>query len=109
MEGKLQSLGGEHSNRFVEGKMESNLHRGLAPLPCTLQTKTLLCWCGWGLPAEAQVLEVTPRERTGVGYVETAGRGWAIATEGVFIRSLGLPERQGAIIKRCMKRGTGPP
>ena len=27
MERDIQSLGGEHSNWFVEGKMESSLHR----------------------------------------------------------------------------------
>ena len=33
MEGELWSLGGEGSNWFVESKMESNLHRRLAPPP----------------------------------------------------------------------------
>ena len=43
MEGEVQSLGGEHSNSFAEGKMERNLHRRSAPLPCDPQPKTLLC------------------------------------------------------------------
>ena len=66
------SLGGEHSNRFVEGKMESDLHRWSVSPPCTPQPKTLVCQCGQGLGAEAWALEVRLRERTGVGCIETA-------------------------------------
>ena len=72
MEGELQSLGGEHSNRFVGGKRESNLHRRLALPPCAPQPETLICQCGQGLGTIAQALEVRPRERTRVGCVETA-------------------------------------
>ena len=43
MERDIQSLGGEHSNWFVEGKMESNLHRRSASLPCVPQPNMLLC------------------------------------------------------------------
>ena len=72
MEGELWSLRGEHSNWFMEGKAERDLHRWQVSLPCTPQPEMLTCW-GWqGLGAEAWVLEVRPRERTGVGFVETA-------------------------------------
>lgn len=59
--------------------------------------------------AEAQALEVRPRKKTGVGYVETAQKGWAMATEDVLVRSLSLAERQGAIIVRQLRRGARPP
>ena len=72
MEGELQSLRGEHSNQFVGGKRESNLHRRLALPPCAPQPETLVGQCGQGLGAIAQALEVRPRERTRVGCVETA-------------------------------------
>ena len=98
MEGELRSLGGEHSNRFVEGNTERDLHRGSALLPCTPQPETLLCQCGWGLSAEAPASEDGPRERTRAGCGETAWRGWAVATKGVRGRSLGLPGRQGFIL-----------
>ena len=39
-EQKLQNLGGEHSNWFVEGKMESDLHRELAHPLCFLSSLT---------------------------------------------------------------------
>ena len=43
MKGELWSLGGEHRNQCEEGKTESDLHRQLAPLPCTLQAEMLVC------------------------------------------------------------------
>ena len=66
MEGEFQSFGGEHSNWCAEGKMDSNVHRRSAPPPCAPQTETLVCQCGWGLGAEAQLSEVRPRKRNGL-------------------------------------------
>ena len=43
MEGELQSLRGESSNQFVEGKMESNMHKGSTPPHCAPLPETLLC------------------------------------------------------------------
>lgn len=65
-EQKLQNLGGVHSNWFVEGKTESTLHRSALP-SCYPQLDTLFCPWWWGLGAEAQVSEGSPRERTGNG------------------------------------------
>ena len=72
MEGELWSLGEECSNWFAEGKMENNLHRRSAPLPCAPHPETPVCWCKWGLGADVQASEVKPRERTGVGCPGTA-------------------------------------
>ena len=72
MEGELQSLVGECSNQFEEGKMNSNPHRRSALLPCTPQPKMLICQCGWGLGTESQASEVRLKERTRVGCVKTA-------------------------------------
>ena len=73
-EGKLQSHGGEHSNRGAEGKAERFPHRGLVPTS-THQPERLVC-----SPARTRgVWELRlglrgsdPRERTGVGSVNTA-------------------------------------
>ena len=51
--GKLQSHGGEQSNRGAEGKAERFLHRGLVPTG-THQPERLVCSCtgvggGWEL------------------------------------------------------------
>ena len=51
--GKLQSHGGEHSNRDAEGKLERFLHRGSIPTS-THQPKRLVC----RLRAEARASEV---------------------------------------------------
>ena len=61
-----ESKKGENSNRFVEGKAESNLHRGSALPLCASQPKTPLCRCGWQSGAEAQTPKFSPRERTRV-------------------------------------------
>ena len=71
--GKLQSHGGEHSHRGVEGKAERFPHRVSAP-SSTHQPERLAC-----SPAEAGGgrdlrlgLRSDRRERTGVGGVNTA-------------------------------------
>ena len=74
--GKLRSHGGEHSNRDAEGKAERCPHRGSVPT-CTHQPKRLVCsparaGRGWELRLR---LRSDPRERTGVGCVNTALRG----------------------------------
>ena len=71
--GKLRSHGGELSNRGVEGKAERFPHRGSAP-SSTHQPQRLVCSAagaggGWELMLG---LWSDPRERTGVGGVNTA-------------------------------------
>ena len=73
LEGKLQSHRGEHSNRGAEGKAERFLHRGLVPTS-TYQPERLVCSPagvsgGWELRLR---LWSDPRERTGVGDMNTA-------------------------------------
>ena len=73
--GKLQSHGGEHSNRGVEGKAERCPHRGWV-LTSTHQPERLVCspagaGGGWELRLG---LRSDRRERTGVGCVNTAWR-----------------------------------
>ena len=72
--GKLRSHGGEHSNRGAEGKVERFPHRGSVPTG-THQPERLVCSPtgavgGWELRLRLQRSD--PRERTGVGYVNTA-------------------------------------
>ena len=72
--GKLQSHGGEHSNRGAEGKTKRFPHRGLVPTS-THQPERLVCspagtGRGWELSLGLQRSD--PRERTGVGCVNTA-------------------------------------
>ena len=77
MGGKLQSHGGEHSNRGAEGKVERFLHRGSVP-NSTHQPEKLVCSAtgvGGGWELRLGLLRSNPRERTGVGCVNTAWRG----------------------------------
>ena len=72
--GKLRSHGGEHSNRGAEGKVERFLHRGSVPTR-THQPERLVCLHagvdgGWEL--RLRLWRSDPRERTGVGCVNTA-------------------------------------
>ena len=70
--GKLQSHGGERSNRGAEGKAERFPHRGSVPTS-THQPERLVCspaGGGWELRLGLQISD--PRERTGVGCVNTA-------------------------------------
>ena len=72
--GKLQSHGGECSNRGAEGKVERFPHRGLVTTS-THQTEKLVCspaemGGGWELRLRLQMSD--PWERTGVGCVNTA-------------------------------------
>ena len=74
--GKLQSHGVERRNRGVEGKAERFPHRGSVPTS-THQPERLVCSAtgaggGWELRLG---LRSDCRERTGVGSVNTAGRG----------------------------------
>ena len=72
--GKLWSHGGERSNRGAEGKAERFPHRGSAPTS-THQPKTLVCSptrVGWGWELRLWLRRSDPRERTGVGCVNTA-------------------------------------
>ena len=72
--GKLQSHGGEHSNRGAEGKVERFPHRGLVPTSIH-QPERLVCSPagaagGWEL--RLGLRRSYPRERTGVCCVNTA-------------------------------------
>ena len=71
---KLQSHGGERSNRGAEGKAERFSHRGLVP-SSTHQPETLVCspaGAGGGWELRLGLWRSDPRERTGVGCVNTA-------------------------------------
>ena len=75
--GEPQSHGGEHSNRSAEGKAERFPHRGLVPTS-THQPERLVCspaGAGGGWELTLRLRRSDPRERTGVGCVNTASRG----------------------------------
>ena len=72
--GKLWSHGGECSNRGAEGKVERFLHRG-SVLTSTHQPERLVCSLarvGRGWELRLGLRSSDPRERTGVGCVNTA-------------------------------------
>ena len=74
MGGKLWSHGGECSNRVAEGKAEKFPHRG-SVLTSTHQPERLVCSPArvgrfWEL--RLRLRRSGPRERTGVGCVNTA-------------------------------------
>ena len=71
---KLQSHGGEHSNGGAEGKAERFLHRGSVPAS-THQPEKLVCSparAGGGWELRLGLRRSDPRERTGVGGMNTA-------------------------------------
>ena len=72
--GKLRSHGGERGNRGAESKMERSPHRG-SVLTSTHQPERLVCsptGTGGGWELRLGLRRSDPRERTGVGYVNTA-------------------------------------
>ena len=72
--GKLRSHGGEHSNRGAEDKAERFPHRGSVPTS-THQLERLACSptrAGGGWELRLRLWRSDPRERTGVGCVNTA-------------------------------------
>ena len=72
--GKLWSHGGERTNRGAEGKAERFPHRGSVPTS-TQQPKRLVCspaGTGGGWELRLGLRRSHPRERTGVGGVNTA-------------------------------------
>ena len=72
--GELQSHGGERSNRGAEGKAQRFLHRGLVPTSAH-QPERLVCSparVGGGWELRLRLQRSDPRERTGVGCVNTA-------------------------------------
>ena len=74
MGGKLQSHGGEHSNGDAGSKAERFLHRGSVPTS-THQPEKLLCspaGTGWGWELRFGLQRLDPRDRTGVGLMNTA-------------------------------------
>ena len=75
--GKLQSHGGEYSNRGAEGKAERFPHGGSVPTS-THEHETLVCspaGAGGGWELRLGLQRSDPREMTGVGCVNTASRG----------------------------------
>ena len=71
---KLQSQGGEHNNRSAEGKEERFPHRGLVPTS-THQPERFICLpagVGRGWELRLGLRSSDPRERTGVGCMNTA-------------------------------------
>ena len=75
--GKLRSHGGECSNRGAEGKAERLPHRVSVPTS-THQPERLVCSparAGEGWELRLRLRRSDPRERTGVGCVNTAWRG----------------------------------
>ena len=72
--GKLQSHGGEHRTRGAEGRAERFPHGGLVTT-CTHQPERLVCspaGVGGGWELRLGLRRSDPRERTGVGCVNTA-------------------------------------
>ena len=72
--GKLRSHRGEHSNKGAEGKAERFPHRGSVPTS-THQPERLVCspaGTGGGWELRLRLRRSDPRERTGVGCVNTA-------------------------------------
>ena len=72
--GKLRSHGGECSHRGAEGKAERFPHGGSA-LSSTHQPERLVCsptGAGGGWELRLGLWKLDPRERTGVGCMNTA-------------------------------------
>ena len=72
--GKVQIQGGDRSNRGAESKAERFLHRGSLPTN-THQPERLICSparAGGGWELRLWLRRSDPRERTGVGCVNTA-------------------------------------
>ena len=72
--GKLRSHGRDRSNRGAEGKAERFPHRGWVPTS-THQPERLVCslaGAGGGWELRLGLQRSDPRERTGVGCVNTA-------------------------------------
>ena len=64
----------EHSNKGAEGKAERFPHRGLVPTS-THRPEMLVCspsGSGGGWELRLRLQRTDPRERTGVGWVNTA-------------------------------------
>ena len=75
--GKLRSHGGECSNRDAEGKIERFPHRVLLPTSIH-QPERLVCSparAGGGWELRLGLRRLDPRERTGVGCVNTGVKG----------------------------------
>ena len=72
--GKLRSHGGEHSHRGAEGKVERFPHRGSVPTSTHQPERPVRspAGAGGGWELRLGVRRSDPRERTGVGCVNTA-------------------------------------
>ena len=71
---KLQSHGGEHSNRGAEGKADRFPHSGSVPTSSHQPERLVYspAGAGGGWELKLRLWRSDPRERTGVGYVNTA-------------------------------------
>ena len=72
--GKLRSNSGEHNNRRAEGKAERFPHRGSVPNN-THQPERIVCspsGAGGGWEQRLELWRSDPREKTGVGCMNTA-------------------------------------
>ena len=70
---KLRSHGGERSNRGAEGKAERILHRGSVRASTHQPERPVCSPAGMGVGWELRLgLWSDPRERTGVGCMNTA-------------------------------------
>ena len=72
--GRLRNHRGEHNNRGAEGKVERFPHRGSGPT--STQQPERLVWsparAGVGWELRLRIQRSDPRERTGVGCMDTA-------------------------------------
>ena len=106
-EGKLWSLRGEHSIRWVESKAERDMHRRSAPTGTPQPEMLVSSPAGAGGGCVLRLWKSEPGERTGVGCVKTALGGQNVVhhSGGSPGRSLGLPERPVTIVGGFMRRG----
>ena len=106
-EGALWSLKGEHSTQFAEGKVERDLHRSSGQCQMTLFSGLHLSTGvigGWVL--RLRFWRSDHGKRTEFGCMETAWGGYSVVCHnlGNIRKSLGLPERQGALVLGCLIR-----
>lgn len=93
----------------VAGRTERGLH-GLSCHHTAFHPEMCVCWYLQGLGAGIRGLEDRPRNWCWLHRDSLKGMKCGTATtRGVFIRSLGPPQKQRAIVKWRMKGSEGPP